>query len=137
MIIRSETENKVNGEDTARADRAASAGPTLDELAQRLLLLRQHLDEVLDELDRATRGRQARTDESLRCHACSRIGSIRQAGWTLRLCGDDELHPFCPDCDRRNAAGDGRNGTHFGPTGDEIVSTVHLSQEQPLQIGED
>jgi hypothetical protein len=56
----------------------------------------------------------SRADEnSVRCHACSRTGSTQQAGWTLRLCGDDELHPFCPDCDRRHV--DGRNGTQAKP----------------------
>lgn len=109
MIFRSEGEKRISGENTARVECAVSAEPTLDELSQRLVELRRHLDQVLADLDRVTSGARTgdlKADESsLRCHGCSRIGSTRQAGWTLRLCGDDELHPFCPDCDQQNATG--------------------------------
>lgn len=129
MIVRSEAK-RASGRDTAPADREPSPEPTLDELAQKLLVLRQHLDQVLDDLNRATLGARdgdARADESsLRCYACSRIGSTRQAGWTLRLCGDDELHPVCPDCDQRNAAGDSRNGSHSRPISPNGVVTARL-----------
>jgi hypothetical protein len=87
---------------------------TLKELAQRLVELRQHLEQVRTGLSLATsqgRAGSPNVDESsLRCHTCGRAMSTDQAGWTLRLCGDDELHPFCPDCDRRHVNGDGRNG---------------------------
>ena len=101
-----EAEDEVTTGDGARVERGASAQPTLDELAQKLSELRQHLQQVLSGLDRAAAGAQivdSRADESrLHCHACSRTGSTDEAGWTLRLCGDDELHPFCPDCDGRH-----------------------------------
>jgi hypothetical protein len=104
----------MTGGDTARVEPVASVEPTLDELSQKLSELRQHLEQVLTGLNRATSGvpiGDCRADESgLRCHACSRTGATQQVGWTLRLCGDDELHPFCPDCDRQGVHGDGRNG---------------------------
>lgn len=103
--------NAVRRAHSSGVDGCASAEPTLDELAQKLWELRQHLEQVLTGLGRATSHAATdfrAADASLRCHACHRTGSTRQTGWTLRLCGDDELHPFCPDCDRRHA--DGRNG---------------------------
>ena len=81
--------------------------PTLNDLAQKLVELRQHLEQVRTGLSRATSGGRA----YLRCHTCGRERSTDEAGWTLRLCGDDELHPFCPDCDRRHVNGNGRNGS--------------------------
>ena len=88
--------------------------PSLNELAQRLVELRQHLEQVRTGLSRATSGGRAGNsgveENSLRCHMCGRARSTDQAGWTLRLCGDDELHPFCPDCDCRHVNGHGRNG---------------------------
>src|SRR5690242_20721885 len=106
-------DSDVRGNESARVERCAPTEPTLDELGQKLRELRHHLDEVLRSLDRATSTMpigDLRSDRSsLRCHACNRTGSTSQAGWTLRLCGDDELHPFCPDCDRRYVHGEGRN----------------------------
>jgi hypothetical protein len=73
----------------------ASTEVTLAELAGKLAKLREHLHQVLVDLDAPARGR-------LRCHECGLTGSSEDAaGWTMRLCGDDELHAFCPDCDRR------------------------------------
>ena len=98
-----ENEKSVGGD--ARVDSVASSEPTLDELAQKLSELRQHLEQVLRGLNRGAPGARIgdslAAESSLQCHACSRTGSSREAGWTLRLCGDDELHPFCPDCDHR------------------------------------
>lgn len=34
----------------------------------------------------------------LRCARCGRDGSRGEDGWTLQLCGDDQLHTFCHDC---------------------------------------
>jgi hypothetical protein len=89
----------------------------LEELAQRLAELRDHLDEVVARLgevredERVIRedvrvaisayGAGSSREGSLRCHECGRLDVADDVGWTLRLCGDDELHPFCPDCDRR------------------------------------
>jgi hypothetical protein len=113
-----EAENAVRS-DSARVEQGALAESTLDELAQKLSELRQHLEQVLTGLDRARSGARvgdSRADESsLRCHACSRAGSTDEAGWTLRLCGDDELHPLCPDCDRRHVDREGRNGAQPKP----------------------
>ena len=108
-----EAENEVSGGDSAPVERGASAEPTLDELAQKLLELRQHLEQVLAGLDDASRGRVGNSSAdgtSFRCHACGRTRWVDQLGWTLRLCGDDELHPLCPDCDRGHVDGYGRNG---------------------------
>jgi len=107
----------VGGGDSAPVERGASVEPTLDELAQKLLELRQHLEQVLAALDDASRGRlgNSRADgTSLRCHACGRTRWVDQPGWTLRLCGDNELHPFCPECDRGHVNGDGTNATQAG-----------------------
>jgi len=37
----------------------------------------------------------------LRCARCGRECS-REENWTLRLCGDDQLHPVCRGCDERD-----------------------------------
>ena len=116
----------MRGNDRVRVERRASAEPTLDELAQKLWDLRQHLEHVLIPLNRTGSDRlteDSRADESrLRCYACNRTGSTRHAGWTLRLCGDDELHPFCPECDRRDVDGEGSNVTRANP----FLREVHL-----------
>lgn len=77
----------------------------LNDLAQRLSELRLHLEQVRMELTRREVGKG-----SLRCYACGRMQVSEQPGWTLRLCADDELHAFCPDCDRRHLSGNGSNG---------------------------
>ena len=69
----------------------------LDSLAQRLSELRQQLEQVRRDLSRGEIG-----ERDLRCHTCGRQRATDQAGWTLRLCADDELHAFCPDCDHRH-----------------------------------
>lgn len=108
-------DNGVSSGDGLGARRGASPDPTLDELAQKLLDLREHLRQIVAGLGRAPAGGRAddgAAESGLRCHACNRNGSTDQAGWTLRLCADDELHPLCPDCDRRHL--DGRNGSRPG-----------------------
>lgn len=111
--------------DDASGRGAATSAATLTELAEKLSTLRDHLDRVVAELN-ARRGgngdlrettvvsafrrgsrNSARTDGRLRCHECGRTGSHDAAGWTLRLCGDDELHPFCRECDSRYFNGNG------------------------------
>ena len=91
----------------------SSSEPTLEELAQKLSELRQHLRQVLRGLNIATSparvGDFSTGQKGFRCHACARARSADQQGWTLRLCGDDELHPFCPDCDGRHVDRDGRD----------------------------
>jgi hypothetical protein len=95
---------------------SAATGPTFAELSEKLSKLREHLDQVVDVLNAplgdgvvgeqpdgvALRGfrNSAGTDRRLHCHECGRIGSKDEATWTLRLCGDDELHAFCLDCDK-------------------------------------
>ncbi len=69
-------------------------GPTLSELAEKVSTLRAHLDQVLASLKSPADGR-------LRCYECGQMASSGEAGWTLRLCADDELHAFCPGCDER------------------------------------
>jgi hypothetical protein len=77
----------------------------LSDLAQRLSDLRQQLSQVRTDLNRGDHG-----EHSLRCHTCRQSGATDQAGWTLRLCADDELHAFCPDCDSRHLNPGGLNG---------------------------
>ena len=36
------------------------------------------------------------------CARCGRECSREKENWTLRLCGDDQLHPVCRDCDERD-----------------------------------
>jgi hypothetical protein len=100
---------------------------TLKELAQQLVELREHLEQVRIGLSRATSGVYAGAsiteESSLRCHTCGRTRSTDEAGWTLRLCGDDELHPFCPDCDRRHV--NGHNGSGHAHT------PLELGRDQP------
>jgi hypothetical protein len=76
----------------------------LNDLAQRLSELRLQLEQVRTELTRRDVGKG-----SLRCYLCGRMQVPEQLGWTLRLCADDELHAFCPDCDRRQLRGSGVN----------------------------
>ena len=85
------------------AGNPASAGPTLEELAEKLSKLRKHLDQVVVALNAPRDGGVARrhsdgADGGLCCYECGRMGSKDEAGWTLRLCADDELHAFCPVC---------------------------------------
>jgi hypothetical protein len=106
----------ISGGDRAPFEHGASTEATLEELAERLSELREHLRQVVTDLNRATSGDRAGNSSfakgSLRCHACGRTRSTDHAGWTLRLCGDDVLHPFCPNCDRRHVDGNGRGATH-------------------------
>jgi hypothetical protein len=37
----------------------------------------------------------------IRCANCKREGSPDIHGWTLELCGDNQLHPFCSACQDR------------------------------------
>lgn len=111
-----EWKTTVNADGGAPVVNGASPEPTLEELAERLVELREHLERTVRSLNDVVsggRGRDLQSEESsLCCYACRRIGSTEEPGWTLRLCGDDELHPFCPDCDRRHVNGDGPDGQH-------------------------
>jgi hypothetical protein len=105
----------ASGRETAATD------ATLTDLAEKLSELRAHVEHVAADLNarredsRVTRNElgsaSARPGGRLRCHECSRVGPIDAAGWTLRLCGDDELHTFCPDCDYRYFNGNGRSAS--------------------------
>ena len=77
----------------------------LIDLAQRLSELRLHLEQVRTELTRKDVGKG-----SLHCYSCGWMRVSEQPGWTLRLCADDELHAFCPNCDRRQVDANGTNG---------------------------
>ena len=46
---------------------------------------------------------------NIRCARCGREGS-REDNWTLRLCGDDQLHPVCRGCDERDFDASGSGG---------------------------
>lgn len=113
--------SKVTNE---KADGGPAAGPSLLELAEKLSELREHLDQVVARLNTlhdhdqisaaahtAAPGRRfanAATETGhFRCHQCGELSPTDQTGWTLRLCGDDQLHPFCPTCDRRHVNGNG------------------------------
>jgi len=104
----------VSGDDRAPVESGASIEATLEELAGKLLELREDLKQVVTGLSRSASGGGAAipgiAEGGLRCHACGRTRTTDQVGWTLRLCGDDELHPFCPSCDRRQVDGEGRDG---------------------------
>lgn len=102
-----------------------AAGPTLAELAEKLSELREQVGLTVARLnalyDRdgvapatapasAPGRRFADADtnpDTFRCHECGEQSLADQSDWTLRLCGDDELHPFCPSCDRRHLNGNG------------------------------
>lgn len=95
---------------------STATGPTLAELAEKFSKLREHLEHVIGVLNAPLEDgvvgerpggaalhrfrNSADPDQHLHCHECGRIGSKDEAGWTLRLCGDDELHAFCLDCDK-------------------------------------
>lgn len=135
------------------ADAGSAAEATLPELAEKLSELREHLDQIVARLndlhngDRATReaahvatpGRRfanASTEaDGLRCHECGQLSSTDQAGWTLRLCGDDELHPFCPSCDRRHVNGNGRRTPAREPPSaiGPVKHRLALNAEQALR----
>lgn len=98
---------------------------TLTELAEKLAKLRAHLEHVRADLNgpredsRVIRsgftapaagrdfGNYASAADRLRCHECRRTAPHDATGWTVRLCGDDALHTFCPDCDHRYFNGNG------------------------------
>jgi hypothetical protein len=100
-----------------------AAGPTLAELAEKLSELREHVDQTVARLnalcnrDSAIPKDASTNADTFRCHECGEQSRADQSGWTLRLCGDDELHPFCPSCDRRHVSGIG-GGTR--PTATEL-----------------
>jgi hypothetical protein len=112
--------------DSSRRETSATQA-TLAELAQKLAELRAHLEHVSAGLDARREGNRGIDAEPvparessfakpkaavrLRCHECGSVGPSDGMGWTLRLCGDDELHTFCPDCDHRYFNGNGGNGT--------------------------
>ena len=77
----------------------------LQDLSQRLWELRAQLQQVRTDLNSGELGK-----DTLRCHTCGRQKASDQAGWTHRLCADDELHVFCPDCDHRQLKRDGADG---------------------------
>ena len=127
--------NQVRNGDVSRD---SAVGATLGELAEKLSELREHLDQILaglsdsreddggirDATPAASRRRFGQASaEGLRCHECGRRSSTDQAGWTLRLCGDDQLHPFCPACDRRPVSGNGG----AGPTSAGLRSSQALA----------
>lgn len=107
--------------------------PTLTDLAQKLSELRAHLAHVTADL-RSRRedcapvhdelgttaggpglGSPTSTERRLSCHECGRVGPGDSTGWTLRLCADDELHTFCPDCDERYLNGNNRSASAAEP----------------------
>ena len=116
---------------------AAAIAATLTDLAQKLAELRELVRQAAVDLNArriSTRGartvalpttRSARlpqliaattsTEGRVCCHECGRAGPGAVKGWTLRLCGDDELHTFCPDCDRRYFNGTAGNASATGP----------------------
>lgn len=81
----------------------------LHNLAQRLSELRQHLEQIRTDLNRSDMEKT-----SLSCHTCGRRRASNEPGWTMRLCTDDELHPFCPHCDRRDTNADAWSGPDRG-----------------------
>lgn len=118
----------------------STAGGSLPELAEKLSELRKDLDEVIARVHREDRmireeAHAARPDREfgmrdnnrggLRCHQCGQLGSTDQAGWTLRLCGDNELHPFCPTCDHRHVTGNGASNGN-GAQGKQTVADAKL-----------
>jgi hypothetical protein len=131
-------ENELRRSGSASAGRGASPEPTLDELAQKLSDLREHLREVLTGFNRGVSGERiggaGAAQSSLRCHGCSRDGSTHEDGWTLHLCADDELHPFCPDCDRRRV--NGKAGSRAGavPQGTKSGRDAPMRSSQPGPI---
>jgi hypothetical protein len=104
----------VQADDPRLDPRSVPSVATFVEVAEKLSKLREHLDQVVAALNAPTeewtheqgdvalggRFRRARNPGNrLRCHECGRIGTKEEPGWTLRLCGDDELHACCSDCD--------------------------------------
>ena len=87
----------------------------LMDLAQRLQELRTELQQVRTDLSGGEFGKNM-----LRCHTCGRQKAADQAGWTLRLWADDELHAFCPDCDRRHLRRDGAGRRAFEAPSQEM-----------------
>ena len=118
----------LSGDDDVPPQSGLAADATLHELAGKLSEVREQLEQVvvdLAELGEVSRGSRisrrpaGRTGTghrleggSLQCQVCGRRRPMLEAtGWTLRLCADDELHPFCPDCDHRQVGEIPRNGT--------------------------
>jgi hypothetical protein len=118
----------------ADASSGETAATELTDLAQKLSELRAHLQRVAADLNarrehsraihnelgpatgRPGLGNSASAGGRLCCHECGRLGPIEATGWTLRLCGDDQLHAFCPDCDYRYFNGNNGSASAAGPT---------------------
>lgn len=79
---------------------AVSAAAALNDLDEKLSKLKARLEQVLAAL-------HTPAERRLLCHDCGLMRLAGESGWTLRLCADDELHAFCPNCDER----------HFNVTG--------------------
>jgi hypothetical protein len=95
----------------ASAANGQAAAPTLGELAEKLSKLREHLDQLVADLNEPSSAGVIANESSgvaVTCRECRRIGSTDDLGWTLRLCGDDELHAFCGACDSRYFNGNAR-----------------------------
>jgi hypothetical protein len=120
-------------EATDASDGGTVDEPTLSDLARKLSELRAHLAHVTADLRSQREDRRLVHDElgttaarpgfgssmgagrRLSCHECGRVGARDSTGWTLRLCADDELHTFCPDCDERYLNGNDRSASAAEP----------------------
>lgn len=103
----------MSAADNGLADSGAATEASFNELREKLSDLREHLKQMTAALNEQREGgrrsERAGDGRDLRCYTCGRTRPKEQTGWTLRLCGDDELHPFCPDCDRRHVSADGED----------------------------
>ena len=57
----------------------------------------------------------------VRCAECGRDGTRDEDGWTLQLCGDDQLHAFCRNCYERE----------FGKLAERLPEPVGFTESSP------
>jgi len=86
-----------------KAAPAAAPQPShlVSSLRERLGRARNHQDVRVAEAHVRLRAGES-PDGSLRCARCGHECSYEARDWTLRLCGDDQLHTVCRDCDERD-----------------------------------
>lgn len=70
-------------------------------LKERLSKMLHRQEDVVADVRVGLRANESQV-EFVRCARCGRECSGEKENWTLRLCGDDQLHPVCRGCDEQD-----------------------------------
>jgi hypothetical protein len=95
------------GVTAAPRHRPSEQVPSLKERIGKML---HHREDVVTDVRGGLRANEPQA-EFLRCARCGRECSCDNENWTLRLCGDDQLHPVCRGCDEQDFSDPSRSGS--------------------------